>query len=75
MYNISEAFRKRRYEKAFISKLNDSEGETAETQCWLDFSLKCRYISLKDYNELYEIYNNIIGKLVNMQNHPENWIL
>ena len=46
--NISEAFRKRRYEKAFISKLNDSEGETAETQCWLDFSLKCRYISLKD---------------------------
>jgi len=29
--NIAEAFRKRRYEKSFISKLNDSEGESAET--------------------------------------------
>lgn len=25
--NISEAFRKRRYEKAFVAKLSDSEGE------------------------------------------------
>jgi len=29
--NLSEAFRKRRYIKAFISKLSDSEGEAAET--------------------------------------------
>jgi four helix bundle protein len=29
--NIAEAFRKRRYEKAFILKLSDSEGEAAET--------------------------------------------
>ena len=27
-YNIAEAFRKRRYEKSFVAKLNDSEGET-----------------------------------------------
>ena len=27
--NIAEAFRKRRYPKAFISKLSDSEGEGA----------------------------------------------
>jgi four helix bundle protein len=31
--NIAEAWRKRRYTAAFISKLNDSEGEAAETQC------------------------------------------
>jgi four helix bundle protein len=73
--NLAEAFRKRRYEKAFILKLNDSEGESAETQTWLEFSFKCRYISEKDYNELYENYNNIIGKLISMSNHPENWIL
>jgi four helix bundle protein len=73
--NIAEAFRKRRYEKAFIAKLNDSEGEAAETQSWLEFSLKCKYISEKDFYELYEIYNNIIGKLVIMSNHPENWTL
>ncbi len=30
--NIAEAWRKRRYHAAFISKLNDSETEAAETQ-------------------------------------------
>ena len=29
--NIAEAFRKRRYPKAFISKLSDSEGEAAQS--------------------------------------------
>ena len=30
--NIAEAWRKRRYEAAFVSKLNDAEGEAAEAQ-------------------------------------------
>jgi len=30
--NLAEAWRKRRYEAAFISKLSDSEAEAAETQ-------------------------------------------
>jgi len=30
--NLAEAFRKRRYPKAFVAKLSDSEGEAAETQ-------------------------------------------
>ena len=33
--NLAEAWRKRRYEAAFISKLNDCEAEAAETQVWL----------------------------------------
>ena len=37
--NIAEAFRKRRYPRYFISKLTDSEGESAETQVWLDYWL------------------------------------
>src|SRR5947208_86279 len=36
--NISEAWRKRRYEAAFVSKLNDAEGETAETQTHLEIA-------------------------------------
>jgi four helix bundle protein len=71
--NQAEAFRKRRYPKSFISKLSDSESEAAETQTWLDFSLKCSYVSIKEYDELNETYDNIIGKLVNMSLHPENW--
>jgi four helix bundle protein len=71
--NQAEAFRKRRYPKSFISKLSDSESEAAETQTWLDFSLKCSYVSIKEHDELNETYDNIIGKLVNMSLHPENW--
>lgn len=73
--NLSEAFRKRRYPKNFVSKLSDSEGEGAETQVWLDFSLSCGYIKKDIHSKLYEKYNFIIGKLVIMGNQPENWTL
>jgi len=43
--NIAEAWRKRRYKAAFISKLNDAEGEAAETQTWLEVSVRCGYVS------------------------------
>ncbi|WPO90592.1 four helix bundle protein [Chryseobacterium sp. HR92] len=36
--NISEAWGKRKYEKSFIAKLTDSEGEARETQTWLQFA-------------------------------------
>jgi len=60
--NIAEAFRKRRYEKAFISKLSDSEGEAAETQVWLDYSLECGYISCSEHLKLFNDYDNILEK-------------
>ena len=71
--NISEAFRKRRYEKAFVAKLSDSEAEAAETQVWLDYSLECEYISRNLYEKLFNEYDNIIGKIVNMINNPDKW--
>jgi four helix bundle protein len=71
--NLAEAFRRRKYPKHFVSKLSDSEGEAAETQVWLDFSLKCKYIGQQNYQELYEKYDQILGKLVNMALHPEKW--
>jgi four helix bundle protein len=71
--NLAEAFRKRRYPKSFVSKLSDSESEAAETQTWLDFSLSCEYITELEYNALIETYDKILGKLVNMSLHPENW--
>jgi four helix bundle protein len=71
--NLAEAFRKRRYPKSFVSKLSDSEGEAAETQTWLQFSSTCGYIKESDFSEINQIYENIIGKLVNMSLHPDNW--
>lgn len=72
--NLAEAFRKPKYPKLFVSKLSDSEGEAAETQVWLDFSFKCSYMDKETYYRLYECYNNIIGKLVNMSLQPEKWV-
>jgi len=42
---IAEAWAKRRYEKHFISKLTDADGEQHETQHWLETALDCGYIS------------------------------
>lgn len=38
--NLAEAWRKRRYQAAFVAKLSDSEGEAAETQTWIEFAVK-----------------------------------
>ena len=71
--NIAEAFRRRKYPKSFSSKLSESEAEAAETQNWLDFALKCDYITADMHIKLDQEYEHIIGMLVNMQKHPEKW--
>lgn len=71
--NITEAYRKRKYPKAFVSKLSDAEGEAAETQTWLDFALSCGYINRKSFEDLNTGYDQIIGKLVNLARFPEKW--
>jgi four helix bundle protein len=71
--NIAEAFRKRKYPKSFVSKLSDAESESAETQVWLDFALECEYIKKGTYGDLYQKYDHILGKLVNMAQHPDKW--
>jgi four helix bundle protein len=71
--NISEAWGKRKYEKSFIAKLTDSEGEARETQTWLQFSIACNYINEEQYEHLHKQYNQIIGMLVNMMSQSEKW--
>jgi four helix bundle protein len=71
--NIAEAFRKRKYPKSFVAKLSDSEGEAAETQVWLDYAIKCKYIDNETHNLLNDKYDHIIAMLVTMSIKPENW--
>jgi len=71
--NLAEAFRKRKYPKHFVSKLSDCEAEAAETQTWLEFSWKCKYIDEDTYTRLDDKCNNVLGKLVNMALHPKKW--
>ncbi|MEH2030645.1 MAG: four helix bundle protein [Nostoc sp.] len=73
--NLAEAWRKRRYEAAFVAKLNDSEAEATETQTWIEFAVKCNYLDVELGRELYGIYNRILGGLVNMITDPSPWLM
>ena len=73
--NIGEAWRKRRYRAHFISKLSDSEGEAEETRVWLEISLNCGYRSNADASDLDQKYDRILAQLVNMIEHPEQWVI
>jgi four helix bundle protein len=52
--NISEAWAKRRYEKHFISKLTDADGEQMETEHWIETALDCEYIDQKTSVQLVD---------------------
>jgi four helix bundle protein len=71
--NIAEAWRKRRYEASFVSKLSDADAEVAETQVWLDFAHACGYMDKTTYSELYQVYDQISGGLVKMMAGPTSW--
>jgi four helix bundle protein len=73
--NLAEAWRKRRYEAAFICKLSDSECEAAETQVWIEFAVKCGYLDRDHAAPLYQAYDEVLRMLVSMINHPECWVL
>lgn len=73
--NIAEAFRKRRYPKSFILKLSDSETEAAETQVWLEFALRCNYLSPELYQDFYLRYDHLIGKIINLMKTADKWKL
>lgn len=62
--NIAEAYRKRVYPRHFHSKLTDSDAENSETQVWIEFCFKCKYINEETYNELITDGDEI-GKLLN----------
>jgi len=73
--SIAEAWRRRRYEAAFVNKLNEAESEAAETQTWLVFAMKCAYVPEHKGEELYRTYDQIIGKLVFMITNPCPWVM
>ena len=73
--NIAEAWRRRRYEGAFVNCLNTSEAEAAESQTWIEFAVKCGYLDRAAGRALYADYDNILGKLVTMIRHPEQWTI
>ena len=72
---IAESWAKRRYEKAFVSKLTDSLGEEYETENWLDYSKDCKYIKEETLERILSEYDEVRKMLISMINHPEKWCL
>jgi four helix bundle protein len=73
--NFGEAWRKRRYPAAFISKLSDAEAEAGETQVWIEFAVRCGYMKRAEAVTLYRKYNEVISMIVGMMNKPNAWAL
>ena len=61
---IAEAWGKRKYEKHFISKLTDADGEQLESQHWIETALDCSYISNETASALLLQYASV-GKMLN----------
>ena len=61
---ITEAWAKRRYEKHFISKLTDADGEQQETKHWIDVASDCGYLSDEIVKDLSTRYASV-GRMLN----------
>ncbi len=73
--NTAEAWRRRRYRAAFVSKLNEAETEAAETQVHLQFALDCGYLDATVVEALDDKYEHIMAQLIRMIQGANKWIV
>jgi four helix bundle protein len=60
---VAEAWAKRRYERHFISKLTDADGEQQETQHWIESAHDCEYVTKQQAERALEDLS-AIGKML-----------
>jgi len=68
---IAEAWARRRYPAAFISKLTEALGEAMETQAWLDHALECEFLDPSDHAELDSGWQEVGAMLNGMINKTD----
>jgi four helix bundle protein len=73
--NLAEAWRKRRYEAAFVSKLNDAETEAAETQVHLEIAFRHEYIDGETFEQQDDVCDKIISQIVKMIDRADLWVI
>ena len=71
--SLAEAWRKRMYEKHFISKLTDADAECSETLVWIDFSFDCGYIEEQTRAIWKRGYEEIGKMLYSMETQPKKF--
>lgn len=70
---IAEAWAKRRYEKHFVSKLTDADGEQQETQHWVETALDCAYIDQKTRDDFVGELSRIGRMLQSMMDKADQF--
>lgn len=70
---IAEAWGRRRYPAAFVSKVDEALGESLETQAWLDHASACGYITPNEWQIHNEEWERIGGKLNRMMQRSEDF--
>src|SRR3982074_179221 len=67
--NITEAWAKRKYERHFVSKLTDADGEQMETQHWTRVAFSCGYLDestarslITDLEQVGQLLQGMIDK-------------
>src|SRR5580693_5835346 len=73
--NLAEAWRKRRYEAAFVSRLNDAETEAAETQVHLEIAFRHEYVDGETFEQQDGVCDKIISQIVKMIDRADLWAI
>ena len=72
---IAEAWKKRRYQAAFVLKLNDGEAEGAESQTWIEHAKRCGYWLPQTAASLDAKAESILAQLHVMIRDADRWCL
>lgn len=71
--SIAEAWKKRRYEAHFVSKLSEADAESAETEHWLDTALTCNDMSPTAHADLIGLSRGVGRMLGTMMRDAALW--
>jgi four helix bundle protein len=70
---LAEAWARRRYVAAFVSKLDDALGEAMETQAWLDHALDCGYLSAEEHAALDAAWQSVGAMLQRVMDRADTF--
>jgi four helix bundle protein len=73
--NLAEAWRKRRYKDAFVSKLSDAETEAAETQVHTEIAFRHGYLKQEVFAEIDDTCDKVLAQIVKMIDHADRWVI
>jgi four helix bundle protein len=70
---IAEAWARRRYQAAFVNKINEALGEAMETQAWLDHALDCGYLNSAKHSDFDAAWQSIGEMLHKMMDRADTF--